>query len=175
MLACPGCGANLTYNIEKGRLYCSYCSSDYAPNDKRLRQKAAGEEELIDAKVFIPFSVTKKECIDKFNKLAKGTLYAPREFRNGSGEEKLRPLYVPYRIFDLELDGQAEICGKATWIDGAMRITEDRRINCDLNAEFKDLAYDASSAFDDTLAEQIAPFDMKEGRDFDSSAQTAGF
>ena len=210
MLACPGCGANLTYNIEKGRLYCSYCSSDYAPNDKRLRQKAAGEEELIDAKVFtcpqcggemyttdvdataycsycgasnvlqsrvegidapkkiIPFSVTKKECIDKFNKLAKGTLYAPREFRNGSGEEKLRPLYVPYRIFDLELDGQAEICGKATWIDGAMRITEDRRINCDLNAEFKDLAYDASSAFDDTLAEQIAPFDMKEGRDFDS-------
>lgn len=222
MLACPGCGANLTYNIEKGRLYCSYCSSDYAPNDKRLKQHMAGEqqagdEQQIDAKIFtcpqcggemyttdvdataycsycgasnvlqsrvegvdapqkiIPFTVTKEDCVKTFHQLARKTLYAPREFRSvqndgdgkGSGTEKLRPLYVPYRIFDLKLEGNAEIPGKATWIDGASRITEDRMIHCKIKADFKDLAYDASAAFDDTLAEQIAPFNMKEGQNFD--------
>lgn len=222
MLACPGCGANLTYNIEKGRLFCSYCSSDYAPNDKRLKQRMAGEqhtgdEQQIDAKIFtcpqcggemyttdvdataycsycgasnvlqsrvegvdapqkiIPFTVTKEDCVKTFHQLARKTLYAPREFRSvgssgdgtGSGAEKLRPLYVPYRVYDLKLQGNADIPCKATWIDGASRITEDRMIHCKIKGDFKDLAYDASAAFDDTLAEQIAPFDMKDGQNFD--------
>ena len=222
MLACPGCGANLTYNIEKGRLFCSYCSSDYAPNDKRLKQRMAGEQQTdgdgqIDAKIFtcpqcggemyttdvdataycsycgasnvlqsrvegvdapqkiIPFTVTKEECVKTFHQLAKKTLYAPLEFRSvrsdgdgkGSGTEKLRPLYVPYRVFDLKLQGNAEIPGKATWIDGASRITEDRMIHCSIKADFKNMEYDASAAFDDTLAEQIAPFDMKQAQNFD--------
>ena len=210
MLACPGCGANLTYNIEKGKLLCSFCKTEYAPTDKKLKQKMATREQQIDARVFtcpqcggemyttdvdataycsycgasnvlqsrvegvdapqkiIPFSVTKEECIGAFNKLARKTLYAPREFRNGSGEDKLRPLYVPYRVYDMELEGNAEIYGKASWIDGASRIVEDRKIDCKVNAHFADMAYDASAAFDDTLAEQIAPFDLGEGRDFDS-------
>ena len=120
MLTCPGCGSNLTYDIDKGRLFCAYCHSDFEPADKRLRQKMASEQEMIDAKVFtcpqcggemyttdvdataycsycgasnvlqsrvegidapqkiIPFSVTKNQCIETFNKLARGTLYAPR-------------------------------------------------------------------------------------------------
>ena len=210
MLACPGCGANLTYNIEKGKLLCSYCNTEYAPNDKGLKQKMATQEQQIDARVFtcpqcggemyttdvdataycsycgasnvlqsrvegvdapqkiIPFSVTKDECIGAINKLARKTLYAPREFRNGSGEDKLRPLYVPYRVYDMEMDGKAEIYGNASWIEGSSRIVEDRKIDCHLNAHFADMAYDASSAFDDTLAERIAPFDLGEARDFDS-------
>lgn len=222
MLACPGCGANLTYNIEKGRLFCSYCNTDYAPSDKRLKQHMAGEqqtaqEQQINATVFtcpqcggemyttdvdataycsycgasnvlqsrvegidaprkiIPFTVTKEECVKTFNNLAKKTLYAPREFRSvrddadgkGSAAEKLRPLYVPYRIYDFEMEGNADIPCKATWIDNAERITEEREIHCQIRADFKNIAFDASAAFDDTLAEQIAPFDMKEGRDFD--------
>lgn len=210
MLACPGCGSNLTYDIDKGRLFCAYCHSDYEPADKRLRQTMASEQEMIDAKVFtcpqcggemyttdvdataycsycgasnvlqsrvegigapqkiIPFSVTRDQCIGTFNKLAKGTLYAPREFRNASGEGKLRPLYVPYRIFNLSLNGDTTVYGRKTQMDGAYRISRDCRIDCKLDADFNDLAYDASSAFDDTLAEQIAPFDMKEAQDFDA-------
>ena len=52
MLACPGCGSNLTYNIDKGRLFCEYCRSDYEPADKRLKQTMASEGEMIDAKIF---------------------------------------------------------------------------------------------------------------------------
>ena len=210
MLACPGCGSNLTYNIDKGRLFCEYCHSDYEPADKRLRQKMAGEQEMIDAKVFtcpqcggemyttdvdataycsycgasnvlqsriegidapkkiIPFSVTRDQCIGTFHKLAKSTLYAPREFRSASGEGKLRPLYVPYRIFSFSLDGETTIYGKRTEMDGAYRISKDCRIDCTMDADFNDMAYDASSAFDDTLAEQIAPFDMSQAQDFDA-------
>lgn len=216
MLVCPGCGANLRYDIEKGKLWCSYCKTEYAPTDTRLEQRMAKQgqsdaEAKFNAKIFtcpqcggemyttdvdataycsycgasnvlqsriegidapkkiIPFTVTKKECIETFNKLAKKTLYAPREFRNGSGEEKLRPLYVPYRIFDLKLNGKAEMYGKASYIEGVMRVNEDRKIKCNLNANFENLAYDASAAFDDTLAEQIAPFEMDGARDFDAS------
>ena len=217
MLACPGCGSNLTYNIDKGRLFCEYCRSDYEPADKRLKQTMASEGEMIDAKIFtcpqcggemyttdvdataycsycgasnvlqsrvegidapqkiIPFSVTRDRCISTFNKLAKGTLYAPREFRSGSGEGKLRPLYVPYRIFNISLDGKATIYGKRTELEGAHRYSKDCRIDCMIDADFKDLAYDASSGFDDTLAEQIAPFDMKEAQDFDSVYLAGGY
>ena len=84
MLTCPGCGSNLTYDIDKGRLFCAYCHSDFEPADKRLRQKMASEQEII------PFSVTKNQCIETFNKLARGTLYAPREFRGAPGEGKRR-------------------------------------------------------------------------------------
>ena len=65
------------------------------------------------------------------------------------------------------MEGNADIPCKATWIDNAERITEEREIHCQIRADFKNIAFDASAAFDDTLAEQIAPFDMKEGRDFD--------
>ena len=193
MLACPGCGSNLTYNIDKGRLFCEYCRSDYEPADKRLKQTMASEGEMIDAKIFtcpqcggemyttdvdataycsycgasnvlqsrvegidapqkiIPFSVTRDRCISTFNKLAKGTLYAPREFRSGSGEGKLRPLYVPYRIFNIRMDGKATIYGKRTELEGAHRYSKDCRIDC------------------------IAPFDMKEAQDFDSVYLAGGY
>ena len=52
MLACPGCGADLKYDINQGKLVCDYCSTDYSPTDDRLKQKAAQEEEVINAKVF---------------------------------------------------------------------------------------------------------------------------
>ena len=52
MLACPGCGADLKYDINQGKLVCEYCSTDYSPTDDRLKQKAAQEEEVINAKVF---------------------------------------------------------------------------------------------------------------------------
>ena len=143
MLTCPGCGSNLTYDIDKGRLFCAYCHSDFEPADKRLRQKMASEQEMIDAKVFtcpqcggemyttdvdataycsycgasnvlqsrvegidapqkiIPFSVTKNQCIETFNKLARGTLYAPREFRGAPGEGNE---IVGYRVFSLAIE-----------------------------------------------------------------------
>lgn len=210
MLPCPGCGSNLTYDIDKGRLFCAYCRSDFEPTDGRLKQTAASEQDTIDAKIFscpqcggemfttdvdataycsycgasnvlqsriegidaprkiIPFSVTRNACVETFNKLAKGTLYAPREFRGAPGEGKLRPLYVPYRVFNFSLNGNTTIYGKKTEMKGAYRFNKDCRIDCSLDADFHDLAYDASSAFDDTLAEQIAPFDMKKAQDFDT-------
>ena len=75
---------------------------------------------------------------------------------------------LPNRIFDFNLSGKAEIYGKRTEFEGAYRYSKDCRIDCRIDGDFTDLAYDASSAFDDTLAEQIAPFDMKEAQDFDA-------
>ena len=48
MLACPGCGADLKYDINQGKLVCDYCSTDYSPTDDRLKQKAAQEAQQAD-------------------------------------------------------------------------------------------------------------------------------
>ena len=210
MLGCPGCGADLRYDINKGRLTCAYCGSDYSPEDKRLVQRTAGEEELIDAKVFtcpqcggemyttdidataycsycgasnvlssrlegvdrpqkiIPFTVTREECMKAFHDLARRSPYVPSEFKKETGDEKLRPLYVPYRLFDLTLDGDAELYGESSTLEGTDKRTDKKRVKFGIYGEFNNIAFDASSAFDDTLAEQIAPFNMEGSRPFDS-------
>ena len=210
MLACPGCGADLKYDINQGKLVCDYCSTDYSPTDDRLKQKAAQEEEVINAKVFtcpqcggemyttdidataycsycgasnilqsrlegvdrpqkiIPFTVTKEECLSAFHKLAGKTLYAPSEFKKESGDEKLRPLYVPYKLYSLTLDGNADLYGQSSFLDGIEKKTVNKQASFGIRGKFENIAFDASAGFDDTLAEQIAPFQMEKSRDFDS-------
>ena len=210
MLACPGCGADLKYDINQGKLVCDYCSTDYSPTDDRLKQKAAQEEEVINAKVFtcpqcggemyttdidataycsycgasnilqsrlegvdrpqkiIPFTVTKEECLSAFHKLAGKTLYAPSEFKKESGDEKLRPLYVPYKLYSLTLDGNADLYGQSSFLDGIEKKTVNKQASFGIHGKFENIAFDASAGFDDTLAEQIAPFQMEKSRDFDS-------
>ena len=113
VFTCPQCGGEMYTTDVDATAYCSYCGASNV-----LQSRVEG----IDApQKIIPFSVTKNQCIETFNKLARGTLYAPREFRGAPGEGKLRPLYVPYRIFNLSLDGNTTIYGKRTELDGAYR------------------------------------------------------
>lgn len=158
---CPMCGGEMYTTDIDATAFCSYCG---ASNVLESRMEGVDRPQKI-----IPFTVTKEACEESFNRMAKKTLFAPREFKNGSGLQTMRPLYVPYRLYHVTLNGPAKLYGRANWIDGVTEYVEDREITCNLHGDFKDISYDASIAFDDTLAKQIGPFSMKESQPFDST------
>ena len=52
MIACPGCGANLLFDIASQQMKCSYCGSSYDPYQFDSMQKDASREKAYDAWVY---------------------------------------------------------------------------------------------------------------------------
>lgn len=52
MIACPGCGANLLFDIASQQMKCSYCESSYDPYQFDGMQKDAAREKVYDAWVY---------------------------------------------------------------------------------------------------------------------------
>ena len=52
MIACPGCGANLKFDIASQKMKCAYCDSLYDPYDFDSMQKDASRERVFDAWVY---------------------------------------------------------------------------------------------------------------------------
>ena len=103
----------------------------------------------------------------KLHDLAGRTLYAPADFKKESGAEKLRPLYVPYKLYSLTLEGDADLYGQSSYLDGVNKTTREEKVSFGIQGRFENVAFDVSAGFDDTLAEQIVPFEMDHSRDFD--------
>ena len=52
MIACPGCGANLLFDIPSQQMKCSYCESSYDPYAFDSMQKDASREKVYNAWVY---------------------------------------------------------------------------------------------------------------------------
>jgi DNA-directed RNA polymerase subunit RPC12/RpoP len=52
MIACPGCGANLLFDIASQQMKCSYCESSYDPYQFDSMQKDASREKVYDAWIY---------------------------------------------------------------------------------------------------------------------------
>lgn len=52
MIACPGCGACLKYDIASGKMLCSYCSMIYDPYQFDSRRTGARAENVYDTAVY---------------------------------------------------------------------------------------------------------------------------
>ena len=52
MIACPGCGANLRFDIPSQQMKCEYCDTLYDPYEFESMEEDAGKEKLFDAWVY---------------------------------------------------------------------------------------------------------------------------
>ncbi len=52
MIACPGCGANLTFDIESQQMHCAFCGEHYDPYAFDSMEKDAEKEKDFDAWVY---------------------------------------------------------------------------------------------------------------------------
>ena len=52
MIGCPGCGANLLFDIASQQMKCDYCGDSYDPYQFDSMQKDAGREKVFDAWVY---------------------------------------------------------------------------------------------------------------------------
>ncbi len=164
---CKNCGAELTAPEEQTVAYCSYCGGE-----AMLEQKQA---ETIRPKRIIPFQKTKQQAIQAYEAAVKKVLYVPKELKNADYLEGFRGVYLPYWGIDVEIPQRdLQFKGHRSYTQGRYDYYETYDVNASVGGQVEGAIYDASAAFDDTLAAQIAPFDQKGARAFDE-AYLAGF
>ncbi|MBR5931908.1 MAG: hypothetical protein IKZ95_07800 [Lachnospiraceae bacterium] len=156
---CRNCGAELTAPDEQAVAYCSYCGSE--------QMLSAKHEQALRPKNIIPFKKTKEQAMEQYAKALKGKFYVPKEFKDPNFLEGFRGIYLPYFSYNtLVADRQVQFEGTASYTKGGYDYTETYRVDTHLGGHSSDVNFDASSAFDDTLANEIAPFNAKDMREF---------
>lgn len=164
---CTQCGAELITTDETISTFCSYCGSS-AILEKRNAKKQKPN-------YIIPFTKTKEECEKAYRNKLKRAFFAPSNMAKDQQVEKIRGIYMPYWIYSFEKDGtQSAIGSKYAGRAGDYVYYDEYTILTNINAKCSGITHDAASNFSDSLSESIAPFSVKEKKEF-SPTYLAGF
>ena len=160
LYTCKNCGARLVSASEEAVTYCSYCGSEMI-----LESSMAGEKH---PKFIIPFKISKTQCKHIYEKELKNKLSVPKEFKDPEFINRFRPFYIPYWMYQVSFrDDEFDLDGYLNYTRGRYDYHEEYRIRTRIKDQgIYGLPYDASRNFDDTIAEQIAPFNKKDMTDY---------
>ena len=167
LYTCRSCGAELIAPDEQTVAYCAYCGGEAFLNQK--------DTPLTKPQRIIPFKRSKDSAKSAYAAALKNKLYVPKQLKQGEFLESFHGIYLPYWSFDAHIpERQVFLEGHKSYTKGRYDYHEDYAINVQLGGSVSGLSYDASEAFDDTIANEIAPFDRKDERPFEEG-YLAGF
>lgn len=161
VFTCPQCGGEIVSEDTTAATFCSFCGAA-AILDSRISKKRCPE-------YIIPFTKTKEDCKAAYGKMLKRAIFAPKELKDENLIEKFRGIYMPYWVYSFEKKEKIAFPGRKTHRRGDYLIIDHYMLDCQVEEAYQGLAYDASSAFSDSLSGAIAPFDLKRRKDFTPS------
>lgn len=148
---CSRCGAELTAPDEQIVSYCMYCGSE-----STMIQKTAEIERPVN---IIPFKLSKDYVKEEYVKQIRKFSFAPKEFTDPEFIDGFKGIYIPYWRTKAVLENkQFTAKGSSFSVEGAYDVTRYYDIDVSVHGEADSGDYDASSAFDDSVAKEIAPF-----------------
>ena len=164
---CPNCGAELSAPDDQTVAYCSYCGSE-----SNLTMK---QEEAIKPERIIPFKISKEKAVKTYEQALKKKIYVPKELKEGEHLDSFRGIYIPYLSYEVDIpDNALKLKGTKRYTSGKWDYYEEYEIDAEIGGTIRGMSFDASSSFDDSIAREIAPFDITEEKDF-REAYIAGF
>lgn len=164
---CRNCGAMLSAPEEQTVAYCMYCRSEVT-----LLQKS---EEMERPKRIIPFKITKEKAKELYKKQLQNSLFAPDDFKDAEFVEGFRGIYIPYWTSEYKIDkATVTFKGHEYTTEGLYDITRYYDYTVDVGGDVGAGCYDASAAFDDTIAAEIAPYNLNQSVPF-AEGYLAGF
>lgn len=166
IFTCPQCGGEIVSQDTTAAAFCSFCGASTILTSRIEKEKKPD--------FIIPFQKTKEECKEAYKKVMKHAIYAPKELKNIRNIESFRGIYMPYWVYYLEQDGELLMKGSESHREGDYIITTHYNINMELDSYYKGIAYDASSSFSDDISSKIAPYNVKNMKEF-SPAFLSGF
>ncbi len=158
---CPQCGGELISDENTVATFCSFCGASTILEAHMRREKKPT--------YIIPFVKTKEECEELYRKAVSKAVFAPAEMKNPETVDRFRGIYMPYWVYGFNYKGRLSVDGTKSRRRGDYIITSHFDITSQSEAEYKGVAYDASSSFSDSLSEAIAPFDTTKTVPFDTS------
>jgi len=158
VFACPQCGSELMSEDTTVATFCSFCGASTIL-DRRIRRERRPE-------YILPFTKTKEDCRAAYGRMLRRAVFAPKELKDETLIEKFRGIYMPYWVYSFEKNEGIGFPGSKTCRSGDYLITDHYELKSQVEANYEGLSYDASSTFADSLSDAIAPFDLRQKKDF---------
>ena len=155
---CESCGAEIIADETTSATFCVYCG-----NTAILQSKLSGK---FSPDKIIPFKTEREAAINAFKSLSKGRPLMPKDFNNTNNIEKIRGIYIPFWLYDLQVSGDVVMDGKTIekWTVGDTHYTKTNtyKITRGGTMDFNSIPVDGSSHFDNDIMNTIEPFHYNE-------------
>jgi len=159
---CENCGAMLITEAETTATHCSFCGAGIV-----IADRLSGH--LAPAKV-IPFSISKEEAVQAFQKWCRKGLLTPKGFMTADRIKSMTGIYVPFWLFDLNSKVQvhAECTRVRHYSDSNYIYTETKYYHAfrDINLDYVKVPVDASEKMNDELMDKLEPYPYDQLKDF---------
>lgn len=161
VFTCPQCGGEIMSTDTSAAEFCSFCGASTILQSRISRQLRPAH--------IIPFKQTKDACKKAFISRMRRAPFAPDELKDEKHIESFRGIYMPYWSYDISQKGPVHLRGEKSYRRGDYYYTDQYDLSGQIDAEYNNLSYDASSSFDDDISQQIAPFDVRDKKEFTPS------
>lgn len=168
--SCPRCGAQVIADKSTSATFCCYCHGPVI-----LTDKLSGD--FKPSKV-IPFKIDRRKAEEILLSWSKKKWFIPKEFTSAKQLEKITGIYIPYWLFDCDVNGSMYATAKKirTWRQGDYEYTKTDiyEVYREAKLKFNNVPQNASTKADDNAMRAIEPFNYNEIKDF-SMAYLPGF
>ena len=155
---CESCGAEIIADDQTAATFCVYCG-----NTAILKSKLSGE---FTPDKMIVFKKDKQEPVNAFKGLRKGRPLMPKDFNSEKNIEKIRGVYIPFWLYDINVSGELDMIGDivTTWSSGDTHYTktDKYRVLRGGKMDYNNIPVDASTRFDNNIMNSIEPFNFNE-------------
>lgn len=146
---CRSCGATMNYDASTRALKCPFCGSIDLVQD-------SSSQGILAPELVIPFAFDRAEAERRLRLWLGSSFWHPSDLRNAAALTELRPVFVPFWIFDVDVDchwtadtDRTPVGAQAGWFP----VTGSRQ------AHYDNLWIPASAAVSPSEIQAILPFD----------------
>ncbi len=163
--SCDSCGGEIIVEETTASTICPYCG-----NNLLVAKELKGD---LKPNYVIPFKLDKDETMASLKKFFKKKPLLPGSFKKDNVIEEIKPLYVPFWLFDADVSGQVRFKGETTrrWSDSNYDYKETKYYSIFRGGQiaFDHVPVDGSKKMEDKLMESIEPYDFDEAQDFNAA------
>ena len=167
---CSSCGAELVCDENTMATECVYCG-----NPTMIPKRFDG---MLKPDFVIPFKKTKADAVAALKKFYEGKTLLPSAFTANNRVEAIQPMYVPFWLFDAELEAHATFRAQKIHVVDAgnetIKTTSVFDVERGGNMRFERVPVDGSKKMNNDFMDSIEPFNYKELVPF-SAAYLAGY
>ncbi|MBR4308060.1 MAG: hypothetical protein IKT58_00550 [Oscillospiraceae bacterium] len=162
---CNNCGGELLTDANTAATHCPYCD-----NPVVLAGRLSGS---LKPDVVIPFQISKEQAKEALKQHCKGKRLLPKSFCKENRLEEIQGVYVPFWLFDTDVDADMQyLCTKVrTWSDSRYTHIETSYYSVQRSGSmgYENVPVDGSSKMPDEMMESIEPFDASQAVDFQTA------
>ena len=160
--SCDSCGGEILVDETTSSTKCPYCG-----NNLVVSKQLSGD---LRPNYVIPFKNDKDAVQQDLKKFFKRKPLLPGSFSKENVIEEVKSLYVPFWIFDADVEGKVRFKGETTrtWSDSNYNYRETKYYSIIRGGgiAFDHVPVDGSSKMEDKLMESIEPYDFSQAEEF---------